>query len=957
MRYLSLFSGMEAAWLAWHPLGWECAGVAEIEPGPCSVLAHRLQATRPRYLPPRPVDLPEGEPWAFAPERYRHIGFGDRVPNLGDVSQVTDEDIRGLGPIDLVIGGSPCQDLSLAGKRRGLAGARSGLFHQQIRIFHAARHFCGARFLVWENVPGAFSSNTGSDFAVVVGDMAGLDLAVPEDGWGSEGMAVGEHGLVEWCVLDAQWFGLAQRRKRVFAVLDSGDWPGRSPLLLEPDGLRGDLAPRRQARKGTADGTTGRPGISDGVVNALTAHNGQRNEVSDAANGAVIPTWPAEVGCTLTTSYGTKFGYEDQHALGGAPLFVPGVLPEEATPEVSATVTSKWAKGSGGPAGDECQNLVVASLEVAPTLTRGAGSRCGHDCLDDFIAAEYTVAGPLEARQDAGGFPGTDGAISGHVIPVAETGRGEWEEAAVASPLRVGGGHSPATLMAECDVAHTLRGDGFDASEDGTRRGTPLVPVELFDHACVCGHGFFAPTTDALCPKCGSGNGAIHGGPRQVLRPKGCLSPHAPVEQQAEAFRQLDEMLEPEAVSIALRGRDGGGSIEVGDDVAFALRASQGGVDKPHVLTPEHPIGFSCKDSGGDASEDLSPTLRAMNHGDGNPNAGGQVAVAYGFPATLSNAGVDEDIAPTLGAHNNGTNNPAVAYGFGWQEDRNFKVSEEEAPTLTKNQTAAVAVHETDMFGIGGRAPRAKEAREALQTAAGVSYGGDGVSTTGHQGDRVVGAGDAFPTLPAQGANNGGGGGALLHAGMAVRRLTPRECERLQGAPDDWTMVPRATIREKAHAGPCLKQTVTATVVSEKGTHFVATNGIAHPPGTCPRAGMASGEGYALCRDVCGQDAHAEVRALRLAGKRAAGGRLYVEGHTYACADCLGAARAAGIVEVVIGPPPGTMADGPRYKMLGNSFAVPVIRWIGQQVERVVAEGLADQKSGNAAAGGVKVEL
>lgn len=212
MRYLSLFSGIEAATVAWHPLGWEPVGFAEIEPFPCAVLAHHY------------------------PE----------VPNLGSVTDITDERIAALGHIDVVVGGSPCQDLSVAGERNGLAGERSGLFHEQIRIFNAARHFCGARWLIWENVPGAFSSNRSRDFAVVAGSMAGCRLDVPADGWGTEGVALGEAGLVEWCVLDAQWFGVAQRRRRVFAVLDAGNWEDRPPVLLERDGLRGDSPPRRE---------------------------------------------------------------------------------------------------------------------------------------------------------------------------------------------------------------------------------------------------------------------------------------------------------------------------------------------------------------------------------------------------------------------------------------------------------------------------------------------------------------------------------------------------------------------------------------------------------------------------------------------------------------------------------------------------------------------------------------
>jgi DNA (cytosine-5)-methyltransferase 1 len=105
---------------------------------------------------------------------------------------------------------------------------------------------------LWENVCGAFSSNKGRDFAAVVGELAGVDLAVPPKGWGTEGAAVGSEGMVEWAVLDAQWFGVAQRRRRVFALADFGDWASRPPVLLEPQSLRGDSPPRREPGQGAS---------------------------------------------------------------------------------------------------------------------------------------------------------------------------------------------------------------------------------------------------------------------------------------------------------------------------------------------------------------------------------------------------------------------------------------------------------------------------------------------------------------------------------------------------------------------------------------------------------------------------------------------------------------------------------------------------------------------------------
>ncbi len=105
---------------------------------------------------------------------------------------------------------------------------------------------------------------------------------------------------------------------------------------------------------------------------------------------------------------------------------------------------------------------------------------------------------------------------------------------------------------------------------------------------------------------------------------------------------------------------------------------------------------------------------------------------------------------------------------------------------------------------------------------------------------------------------------------------------------------------------------------------------------------MPTVEGYELCRSVCNQLGHAEVNAIKLAGKHASGATLDVEGHTYACEECLSAARKAGITEVIVGEEPfGTAADGARYKALGNSWAVPVVNWIGKRIQIAVEESHA----------------
>ena len=334
MRYLSLFSGIEAATVAWHPLGWEPVGFAEIEPFPCAVLAH-------------------------------HYPY---VPNLGSVTDITDERIAALGRIDVVVGGSPCQDLSVAGKRNGLAGERSGLFHEQIRIFNAARHFCGARWLIWENVPGAFSSNRGRDFAVVAGSMAGCRLDVPADGWGTEGMALGDAGLVEWCVLDAQWFGVAQRRRRVFAVLDAGNWEDRPPVLLERDGLRGDSPPRREPGEDIA------PTIRAGDPSGGTGHGARSGDSKDEL---IVPVAP-----TLNARSNGGGGLGTDFDIGGGLIAArSAIAPPPAIPHVAMCLNA----GAMGRQDAESETLIPTIggvFDVGITLLGGGHS---NNPLDENI--------------------------------------------------------------------------------------------------------------------------------------------------------------------------------------------------------------------------------------------------------------------------------------------------------------------------------------------------------------------------------------------------------------------------------------------------------------------------------------------------------------------------------------------------------------------------------------------
>lgn len=209
MRYISIFSGIEAASVAWEPLGWTPVAFCEVDEFPSAVLRERFPG----------------------------------VPNLGDITQVDWSAYRGA--VDLVVGGSPCQSFSMAGKREGLAGA-SGLMWEYIRCIQEVM----PEWLVWENVPGALSSERGWAFEQLLSSLDGIG-----------------YGLA-WRVLDAQFFGVAQRRRRIFLVGHIGDMRA-SEVLFESESMCWGSPSSREKRQALAR-SAGRgavPGRGDGCLN------------------------------------------------------------------------------------------------------------------------------------------------------------------------------------------------------------------------------------------------------------------------------------------------------------------------------------------------------------------------------------------------------------------------------------------------------------------------------------------------------------------------------------------------------------------------------------------------------------------------------------------------------------------------------------------------------------------
>jgi len=232
LTYAELFAGAGGMSLGLEAGGFHAAAHAEIEPNARAVLRHRWPDVR--------LD--------------------------GDVSQINGEDYAG---ISLLSGGSPCQDLSVAGRRAGLTGSRSSLFHEQHRIWMES----GAPYFLWENVHGAFSSNAGYDFSTVLSTIVGRDLvadgAIRPDRtgkikWLRAGRAVGPSSVVAWRVLDLQHFGPPQRRVRVFVLAARTGGVDPAEVLAFAEGVCGHPSPRQQSRESVATGT--RRGVEGGGV-------------------------------------------------------------------------------------------------------------------------------------------------------------------------------------------------------------------------------------------------------------------------------------------------------------------------------------------------------------------------------------------------------------------------------------------------------------------------------------------------------------------------------------------------------------------------------------------------------------------------------------------------------------------------------------------------------------------
>jgi site-specific DNA-cytosine methylase len=452
MRFGSICSGIEAASAAWLPLGWQCQFMSEIDAFPRAVLQHHYPDT----------------------------------PLHGDFTTIQADT---YGPIDVLVGGTPCQSFSVAGLRGGMADARGNLALEYLRLADRLR----PQWLVWENVAGVLSSAGGRDFGAFVGGLAELGY-----GWA-------------YRILDAQFFGLAQRRKRVFVVGCLGDWRCAAAVLFEPASLRGDSAPRREAREAASSPLAGSLNSSVGrgtggahetdflsVANPLGAKRdgGWRGDLDNDTYTVArsLNAHPSRsdgesetfIACPLTSN-----PYGDNESRKGLLIVAPLTRGADSA-------------GKGGYAGrrrEDDTNLVTAyrtsgncgawdtgdRIDALNTGTDPSSHLIAFDSKDLTMGTADTAS--CLGTNGEGGHAGGRLAVAFQARAFTRPGKSGGLPDEIAAPLTADSGLGDSEQL----IAHSLRADGFDASEDGAGRGTPIVSVHddprRFDARGVHGGG------------------------------------------------------------------------------------------------------------------------------------------------------------------------------------------------------------------------------------------------------------------------------------------------------------------------------------------------------------------------------------------------------------------------------------------------------------------------------------
>ena len=638
-------------------------------------------------------------------------------PGMEHVGNITKLNGAALPPVDIISFGSPCQGLSAAGKRKGLSDPRSGLFSEAIRIITEMREATNGKYptwAVWENVPGALSSNSGADFKAVLEAFAETQVPFPASNrWTNAGMVRGGGCDIAWCVYNAQHFGVAQRRRRIFLVADFGG-ERAGEILFVPKSLRGYFEARRaagqsvaaNAESGAGDAASLSANVKDIAATIFAGYGNHWNGNAGAYDGGNFALSPNDDIAILNDQGGDSLNVEKGHCSPTLRSQTHGNLPVVASP---VNCLTPW---------DTQQSRVFTEDGVSSTLAGadGGGGRNPAGLVIRETAVECAYDVPVAAA-----FLGNAGAkarsigYSEEVSPTIKSGSSSPCLCAPAGHDAVGVHQNGCGELHVADTAYTLATNG-----NASARNAPLVCTNLHAYSLDG-----ANSNSMLSPN-------IHSGCRVT-----------------ETARTIDT-----TNPCPSKNQGGVAILEVHPEITGTLCASGAGLSRP----------------GGMASEtDLCVVM---------PNV---EPAAFSDTAYISNTESDTDNSRNIAIFNRQRSDMFSQQNIaGTQTARQCKDSTDLVCEPTSYCLQGSMVGRQDHNG-----PR-----------------GDGVNTevsyTINTVDRHCVAavdcrnykevGDISGTLQAKNKP----GYSLnfqnpVRTGYIVRRLTPTECERLQGYPDGWT--------------------------------------------------------------------------------------------------------------------------------------------------------------------------
>nr|WP_227016951.1 DNA cytosine methyltransferase [Sinanaerobacter chloroacetimidivorans] len=676
------------------------------------------------------------------------------------------------------------QDLSVAGQRAGLAGERSGLFMEQTRIAKEMRkadeqrnvpaHFIRPRYLVWENVPGAFSSADGEDFRAVIEEIVRIkysacDVPRPESGrWESAGAVIlGTEFSLAWRVMDAQFWGVAQRRRRIFLVADFGGTTAPE-ILFKQDGLFGDIAESGSQGQGAAAPAQG--GTDDTGGACLTPWDVQSRRIFEETG-----TWPSLYG-----GEGGGHGYiqtEEKTAIAFA-----------ANQRDEVRNLQDVAGALGASPGMKQQTFVADAEKISAFHVNQRDEVIDLDGISGALLATrnmqmqtFVTQQPLVCLNDHGGermditeevTPTLRADMGGHPPLISQPNcLNGWDtqQSRVFTPEGVaptlagadgGGGRNPAGLLFAAGVISKGDGDCFL---------TPEVHTSITSGGGQAGQGYPCVLTAGFC-----GNASAE------ARGIGYQSECSPTIKTGTAPSVLclndqggSQMHCTEDITGTLRAQEHGhqplvmatqqGGAEIGVGICPTITASAGmsGNNQP-VLFDNH-----AKDCRYNGPLEVAPTVTSTYGTGGNnvPLVGSAI-----LQETICIAGNTIDREPENGGNGLGCQ-PDISYTI-TTSDRHAVFSRQRSDEFSENDVVATQ--------------SARQHKDATDLICQPEVFGQ--SQYGNYAEGCT-------TLRAQGGDNGGGSENLVkeNGRNLIRRLTPLECERLQGFPDGWTLIPGAS--------------------------------------------------------------------------------------------------------------------------------------------------------------------